>query len=137
LAPQPQGELQQQEFIEHQTAATGLQMLLALRLVDAVAGVGKGQQLELAAQGGLQGIAPALDVGQNRAQHRGDPLLAQALTERVDRNDPADALGAHRRRGTLQHLDQRIPKGRAIGRLPHQTADRHVGAHRVLVLLES
>jgi hypothetical protein len=136
LTPLPEGELQEQKFIKHQAATAGLQVLLALGLVDAAAGAGQGKQIEFAEQGWVQGIPPALAVGQNAAQEPGDPLLTQALAEGVHGHDPADPLRAHGRRGSIQHLDQGIAEGRAIGGLLHQTTDRHAGAHRVLVLLE-
>ena len=111
-------------------------MLLALGLVDAAAGPGQGKQIEFAEQGWIQGIPPTLTVGQNVAQEPGDPLLAQPLAQGIDGHDPANPLRADGGRGTVQHFDQGIAEGRAIGGLLHQTADRHTGPHGVLVLLE-
>lgn len=138
--PQPpaalgQPQLQQQKLIEHQPATAGLQGRAVSGLVDALQCLSQREQRQPAAQLRRQGIRPALQGRQHPLQRPAQGVGAEALGERIDRHQPPDGLGAHRRPRPLQHLQQRIVESRPPGALLHQSAHRHGGPGGELPLL--
>ena len=130
-----QAELQQQEFIEHQPMAAGLQLLLVAGLVDLKQGLGPGNQVLSLAKRLWQRIAPAPDLGQHRGQGLAQPLRPQALREPIHRNQAANALGANLGMGVVEHLHQGVLEGRAVGSFLHKPANSHGGTRREVGLL--
>ena len=128
-APLGQAQLQQQKLIKHQAATACLQLLLAAGPMDLGERLRAAHQLLAAAQGLRQGIGPAIHQGNHGFHHLAQPVCTQSFSEAVNRQEPADRFGAHRRLGRLQHLHQRILKRRPIGGFLDQATDRNGGSN--------
>ena len=135
LAPQAQGQLQQQELVEHQAMAPALERLAVGGLVDARQGLAPRRQPQPGDQWSRQRVGPVTDPRQQGLHRLTQPVGGEALGEGVDRHQPADLLGAHHRPGRVEHLDQGIAEAGAVGALLHQAAHHHRGAEGKLALL--
>ena len=135
FAPQPQGQLQQQEFVEHQSGPGRLQLGLIIRPVNLTQGNGTIHQPKCIPQALRQGVRP----GRHGRQHGGNGLTQfigrQPLGEGINRGQSANAIRSHRTGGSLQHLNQGIIEAGAAGSLLDEAADGHRGPWGIQALL--
>ena len=135
LASAQQTELQEQKLIEHQPAPSPIEALAVLGRMQGLQGLRQCRQLELPLHRGGERIRPRCREGQDLIDQAAEPIRANPFGEGIHREKPADAGGFDRRRGAVQHLDQRILKGDAVGAVFHQTTDGHGGTNGVETLL--
>ena len=135
VASAQQTELQQQKLIEHQPAASLIKAFAILGCMQGLQGIRQCWQLELPLQQGRKRIRPRCRQGQNLIDQAAETVRSDSFGEGIHREKPTDAGGFDRGRGAVQHLDQWILKGDAIGPIFHQTTHSHSGTNGVKALL--
>ena len=85
-----QRELEQQEFVKHQPAPAGLQLLLVGRGMDLGEGIGTAYEPLAVADRLRQGVRPIPQQGQHRCHQLAQTVGPQALGESIDGQHPAD-----------------------------------------------
>jgi hypothetical protein len=130
-----QGQLQQQEFVEHQSGPGRLQLGLIFRPVNLTQGNGTIHQPKCIPQTLGQGVRP----GRHGRQHARNGLTKligrQPLGEGINRGKSANAIRSHRTGGSLQHFNQGITETGAAGSILDEAADGHRGPGGIQPLL--
>ena len=135
LASAQQAELQEQKLIEHQPAASLIEALAILGRMQGLQGIRQRRQMELPLQRGGERIRPGCREGQDLIDQAAETISSDPFGEGIHREKSPDAGGFDRRRGAVQHLDQWILKGDAVGAVFHQTTNGHGGTNGVEALL--